>query len=140
MAQEIWVLSQVKSYQRFIKKKKKKKKKRYLMPPCLTLSIIKHGSRVKWSNPRKGVAPPPTPWYSSYRKGRLRSPTLLFTYYLPHTQTTEVIHMHLNPFSYAVSLCLSSRISGWCKSQPGFKPSKVCLWMTIYASPPFQGG
>ena len=27
--------------------------------------------RVKWSNPGKGVAPSPTPWCSSYRKGRL---------------------------------------------------------------------
>ena len=29
-------------------------------------------SRVKWSNPGKGVAPSSTPWCSSYRKGRLR--------------------------------------------------------------------
>ena len=28
--------------------------------------------RVKWSNPGKGVAPSPTPWCSSYRKGSLR--------------------------------------------------------------------
>ena len=39
------------------------------MPPCLTLSIIRYGSRVKWSNPGKGVAPSPTPWCSSYQKG-----------------------------------------------------------------------
>ena len=32
------------------------------MPPCLTLSIIRYGSRVKWSNRGKGVAPSPTPW------------------------------------------------------------------------------
>ena len=38
---------------------------------CLTLSIIKLGSRVKWSNPGKGVAPSPTPCCSSYRKGSL---------------------------------------------------------------------
>ena len=47
-------------------------KKWYLIPPCLTLSIIRYGSRVKWSNPGKGVAPSPTPWCSSYRKGSLR--------------------------------------------------------------------
>ena len=41
------------------------------MPPCLTLSIIRYGSRVKWSNPGKGVAPSPTPWCSSYQKGSL---------------------------------------------------------------------
>ena len=42
-------------------------KKWYLIPPCLTLSII----RVKWSNPGNGVVPSPTPWYSSYWKGSL---------------------------------------------------------------------
>ena len=40
--------------------------------PCLTLSIIRYGSRVKWSNPGKGVVPSPTPQCSSYRKGSLR--------------------------------------------------------------------
>ena len=64
MARETWVQSKVESYQRL--------KKWYLMPPCLTLSIIRYGSRVKWSNPGKGVAPFPTPWCSSYRKGSLR--------------------------------------------------------------------
>ena len=42
----------VESYQRL--------KKWYLMPPCLTLSIIRYVSRVKWSIPEKGVAPSPT--------------------------------------------------------------------------------
>ena len=42
------------------------------IPPCLTLSIVRYGSRVKWSNPGKGVAPSPTPWCSSYQKGSLR--------------------------------------------------------------------
>ena len=46
MARLTWVQSQVESYQRL--------KKWYLMPPCLTFSVIRHGSRVKWSNPGKG--------------------------------------------------------------------------------------
>ena len=54
----------------------------YLMLSCLTLSIIRWGSRVNWSNPGKGVAPSPTLWCSNYWKGRLQSPTLLFTTYL----------------------------------------------------------
>ena len=49
-----------------------KTQKWYLMPPCLTLSIIRYGSRVKWRNPGKGVALSPTPQCSSYRKGSLR--------------------------------------------------------------------
>ena len=36
-----------------------------LMPPCLTLSIIRYRSRVKWNNPENGVAPSLTPWCSS---------------------------------------------------------------------------
>ena len=47
MARETKVLSQVESYRRL--------KKWYLIPPCLTLSIIRLGSRVKWSNQGKGV-------------------------------------------------------------------------------------
>ena len=42
-----------------------------LIPPCLTLSNIRYVSRVKWSNPGKGVAPSPTPQCSSYWKGSL---------------------------------------------------------------------
>ena len=77
MARETWVQSQIESYQRL--------KKWNLTPPCLTLSNIRYGSRVKWSNPWKGVAPSPTPWCSSYRKGSLRaisyySHQLYFTY------------------------------------------------------------
>ena len=64
MTRETEDQSQVESYQR--------RKKRYLMPPCLTLSIIRCGSMVKWSNLGKGVSPSPTPWCRSYRKGILR--------------------------------------------------------------------
>ena len=64
MARETWVQSQVESYQRL--------KKWYLMPPCLTLSIIRYGSRVRVEQSREGVAPSPTYWCSSYRKGSLQ--------------------------------------------------------------------
>ena len=42
------------------------------MLPCLTLNIIRYGSRVKWSNPGKGVAPFSTPWCCSYWQGSLQ--------------------------------------------------------------------
>ena len=60
MSRETGVQSQVESYQRL--------KKWYMIPPCLTLSIIRYLSRVKWSNLENGVAPP-TPRCSSYWKG-----------------------------------------------------------------------
>ena len=49
-----------------------KTQKWYLMPPCLILSIIRYGSRVKWNTQRNGVAPSPIHRYSSYWKGNLR--------------------------------------------------------------------
>ena len=60
-----------------------KLKKCFLIPPCLRLRIIKYGSRVKWSNSGKEVAPSLIPWCSSYRKGTCRSPSTTvanFTY------------------------------------------------------------
>ena len=58
MIWETRVQSQVESYQRL--------KEWYLILPCLTLSIL------RWSNSGNGVAPSPTSWCSSYRKGCLR--------------------------------------------------------------------
>ena len=49
-----------------------KTQKWYLIPPCLTLSITRHVSRVKWNNPGKGVMPSPTPQCCSYWKGTLQ--------------------------------------------------------------------
>ena len=66
MVRETWVQSYVASYQRH--------KRWYLIPPCLTLSSIRYVSRVKWSNPGKGVALSPTLPCSSYRKGSLWVP------------------------------------------------------------------
>ena len=60
-----------------------KLKKWYLMPPRLTLSIIRYGSKVKWRNLGKGVAPPR---HLMKREPsahpRLQSPTLLFFFYI----------------------------------------------------------
>ena len=58
MLWETGVQSQAKSYQRL--------KKWYLMLTCLAFSIIRYGSRIKWSNQGKGVVPSPTLRYSSY--------------------------------------------------------------------------
>ena len=109
MVQETWVQSQVESYQRL--------KKWYLMPSCLTLSIIRYRSRVKWSNAGKGLVPLPTPWCCSYRKRNLQvthdyGRQLYFTYSLgcmppaslqrsqrhthTHTHLSSVLGMTLN--------------------------------------------
>ena len=63
MTWETKVQSQVVSCQKI--------KKWYLIPSCLTLSIIRYGSRVKWNTAGKRVVPSPTPRCSSYWKGTL---------------------------------------------------------------------
>ena len=63
MVRETGIQSQVESYQRL--------KKLYLMQPCLTLSIIRYRSRVKWNNPENEVAPSSTPLCSSPWEGTL---------------------------------------------------------------------
>ena len=62
MVRETWVQSQVALYQRLLKW--------YFIPLCLTLINIRYVSRVKRSNPGKGVAPSPT--CSSCWKGSLQ--------------------------------------------------------------------
>ena len=64
MVRETSIQSQFELYQRL--------KKWYLKLLCLTLSNIRWESRVKWSNPGKGVAPSPKPRCSSYRKKSFR--------------------------------------------------------------------
>ena len=71
MARETGVLSQVKSY--------KKLKKCYLISPCLTPSIIRHVSRVKWSNPGKWVAPSLHLGVVAIEKGAFGSPSTSVT-------------------------------------------------------------
>ena len=54
-----------------------------MIPPCLTLSIIRYGSRVKWSNPGNGVAPPLHLGVVAIEKGAFVSPSTMvanFTY------------------------------------------------------------
>ena len=74
MARETWVQSQVESYQRL--------KKWYLMPPCLTLSIIKVRIKGKVEQSReRSRAHPLYLGVVSYRKGSLRVPLDYINYY-----------------------------------------------------------
>ena len=67
MVRETGVHSQAESYQRL--------KKWYLISPGLTLSIMRYVSRVKWSNPRKGVVPFLQLGVVAIKKGVLGSPS-----------------------------------------------------------------
>ena len=62
----------------------------------MQFTIIRYGSRVKWSNPGKGVAPSPTPWCSKLSKRepsghpRLWSPTLLTILWYMHKKESFI--------------------------------------------------
>ena len=75
----------------------------YLIPPCLTFGNIRYGSRVKWSNLGKGVAPFPTHRCSSYWKGAFWSPSTTvanFTFLYTHTHMYTYTHVCVYIYTY----------------------------------------
>ena len=86
----------------------------FLMPPRLTFSDIRYVSRVKWSNPGKGIVPSPTPRCSSYWKGSLLvalydyGRQLYFTFNIYLFLTFSVFRQ------LSSSLFLYSQRFGWC--------------------------
>ena len=111
MVRETGFQSQVESYQKL--------KNWYLMPPCLALSIITLESRVKWSNHGNGLAPLPTPRWSSYWKGGPRvtldlGRQVYFTFFAKLRAigyVTDFKHntgMYFSLFSSHVMFCLMS--------------------------------
>ena len=100
MAQETRFQSQVDSYQQI--------KKVYLILPCLTLSIIRCVSSVKWSNPGKRVAPSPISWYSSYWKGSLQ---VALDY-------GNQLYFYLYIYIYIYSRFLMNPLGSCCNSSP----------------------
>ena len=93
-----------------------KTQKWYLMLPCLTLSIIRFGSRVKRSNPRKEIATSPTPWCSSYRKGAFGSPSTMvanFAYF--YIFSVYISRICIYEFSYILLLTCSHLLSLTCQ-------------------------
>ena len=107
MVRETWVQSQVMSYQRL--------KKWYLILPCLTLSNIRYESRVKWSNPGKGVAPSPTFWCCSYWKGSLLvaldyGRQLYFTYMYKNRFGIKYPTMVFSPLLLVANFCQKNQL------------------------------
>ncbi len=98
MALETGIQSQVESYQRF--------KKWYLIPPCLTLSIIRYVSRVMWGNPGKGVALSLHLGVVAIEKGAFGLPLTMvanFTFLLTMNYHFTLIAVVMSHFSFWVS-------------------------------------
>ena len=73
------------------------------MPPSLTLSIIRYGSSVEWSNPGKGAAPHPTPWCRSF--GSPSTTVSNFTYLSLHLSIYLSIYLSISTFSLSAYIC-----------------------------------
>ena len=76
----------------------------------VALLNARYGSKVKWRNPRKGVAPSPTTWCSSYRKGSLRV-TLNYGRQLIYIYIYIVIHRQIVSLYHISSVWLDMRDS-----------------------------
>ena len=59
------------------------------IPPCLTLSIIRYVSSVKWNNPGKGVAPPLHLGVVATEKGAFGSPSTSVANFTCHYRLDE---------------------------------------------------
>ena len=98
MARETRVQSKVASYQRV--------KNWYLIPPCLTLSIIRYVSRVKWRNPENGVALHLHLGVVAIEKGAFGSPLTLvanFTYLKKKVSIVRKIMLYEFELGYNVT-------------------------------------
>ena len=95
------------------------------MPPCLTLSNIRYVSRIKWSNPEKGVASSLTPRCSNYWKGAFWSPST----------TVESLQRGNIGFPTSVLGMTLNCIWWW-----GFSPGVWRMWRMCHYSSPFSPG
>ena len=103
------------------------------MPPCLTLSFIRYGSRVKWSNSGKEVAPSPTPRCSSYWKGSLRVALdygRLFYFNLVHIAQSELM-TSIRPFLQSINPHYKMTL---CQVLSGGRQRQTVLFLTIQFS------
>ena len=80
----------------------KTQKKCYLMPPCLTLSIIRYGSRVKWSDPEKGVVTSLHLSVVAIEKGTFGSSSTLVTNFTYFIYIYIYIYIYISPSFMAV--------------------------------------
>ena len=68
------------------------------MPPCLTLSSVRYGSRVKWSNPGKEYHPPLHLGVVAIEKGAFGSHSTMvanFTFIYSLIESTRRTNMSL---------------------------------------------
>ena len=117
------------------------------MPPCLTLSIIRYGWRVKWVNPEKGVAPSPTPSVVAIEKGAFRSfltTVANFTYLWKSEQETivNVIYTNSNVITigswmvYLAVKCIVRGLKGLSVRKLIVKNSSTSEWIVSWT---YQG-
>ena len=107
------------------------------MPPCLTLSIIRYGSRVKWRNPGKGVASSLHLGVVAIKKGAFGSPStivdkikakisvyLLLFWQKYHTSSYYVFINKAPHFNYRFT-------NTWLSFQQFFEKSKWQTFLSI---------
>ena len=115
-----------------------KSQKCYLIPPCLTLSIIRYKSRVKWCNPGKRVLPSPTSRCCSYWKGSLRvaldygHQLYFYLYILNKSIIFSSTFMHNLSYIYmCVCVCVCVRVCFILLCWPAFEHFYISCTLVI---------
>ena len=94
----------------------------YLIPPCLTLRIIRYISRVKWSNPSKGVPPCPTGANFIY--------IYIYIYIYTHTHTRGAFNKFPDCFVQAFEIVVDSwKFSIYCYTS--YEMTDQFLWFQV---------
>ena len=91
---------------------------------------LRYVSRVKWSNPGKGMAPFPTPWCSSYWKGSLLVALDYYNSTLPKVSKLEP----QNQMQFSVLLRTLLSLGGdltHCREYSHPRPKSDCLYNDI---------
>ena len=126
-----------------------------MIPPCSTLSKIIYVSRVKWSDPVKGVASSPSPRCSRYWKGSLLVPLdyghqLTNTYSIHSVIWYQILLYDTNYFSNISTRPIHGTLTGTTTlvlSEPVSKGNETVAlnckdlqnWMHFLGFNPFEG-
>ena len=107
-----------------------------MLPPCLTLSIIRYRLRVKWSNSGNGVVPFPTPRCSSYWKGSLQfaldySYQLYFYLYICYAYSWYISNFNYQLLKLFFSLEITTTISKHKDINLWINKFSLCLCVTV---------
>ena len=104
-----------------------KAQKLVLNASLLNIQHCKVWIKGKWDNPGKGVAPSPTPWFSSYWKGCLWGTFFTKSHKRIHTLQPLLFQREFHPYNYYNLITINT--------QNSIEPSRIIIKTVITKAP-----